>query len=188
MNKIVNYYKSNDERLDSYYLDHSKLLGLDKHSYGLDDGSTLRFETKDTDSKIWKRYRELGGSEEKTGDINTLWGEYYGGKFTMDEMMQFYREIGYSLCGYVDVWAEKFYAIQDAKEFQRALDKLKNTETLEEVRQDILDTIFLAHLDGVEDELVINYRKEAKKLVTENFGIGAWGEFVESIRGKKHEK
>jgi hypothetical protein len=183
--KIVDYYKPDDERMDEYYLGHTKMLGLDKHPFGLDEHGTLRFESKDTDSKIWKRYKELGGSEDETGDLNTLWVEYSNGKFAMDEMMQFYREIGYSLCGYVDVWSERFYAIEDAAEFQRALDKLSGTEDLEQAKQDIMNTFLLAHLDSVEDELIFKYRKEAKKIVNKNFGEGAWEEFIQSVRNKK---
>ena len=183
-NKIVNYYKPDDERLDEYYLGYIKMLGLDNQPFGLDENGTLRFESNDTDSKIWKRYKELKGSEDETGDINTLWKEYFEGKFTMDEMMQFYREIGYSLCGYVDVWSERFYGVEDAKEFQIALDKLKGIQSAEGAKQKVLDTLFLAHMDSVEDELVLKYRVEAKKIIDSNFGKGAWSEFVQSIRDK----
>ncbi len=186
-NKIVDYYLPNDERLDEYYLGYIKLLGLDKQPYGIDEQGTLRFESKDTDSKLWKRYRELGGSEEVVGDLNTLSYEYQCGKFTMDEFMQFYREIGYSLCGYVDIWSEKFYEVEDAAEFQEALDKLSNIKTFEEAKQEILESLFIAHMDSVSDELTIEYRQKAKKIVNENFGQGAWALFVNSIR-EKNEK
>lgn len=184
--KIVDYYKPNDERMSEYYFGHIKLLGLDKQPFGLDEHGTLRFESKDTDSNIWKRYKELGGSEDVTGDINTLWKEYWDGKFTMDEMMQLYREIGYSLCGYVDVWSEKFYALEDAKEFQKALDRLRTITDLETATQDVMNTLLLAHLDSVDDELTINYRKEVKRIIDENFGTGTWKNFVESVRNKRN--
>lgn len=184
-NKIVDYYKPNDERLPEYYLNNAKLLGLDKYLYGEDEMGTLRFETTETDTPIWKRYKELGGSIEFTGDINTLWMEYHEGKFSMDDMMQFYREIGYSLCGYVDVWAERFYQVEDAKEFQKALDQLKTITSLEKATQHVMNTLLLAHLDSVDDELVLKYRIEVKKIIDENFGEGTWKEFVTSIRNKK---
>ena len=187
-NKIVDYYKPNDERMDEYYFGHIQLLGLNKQPFGIDEKGTLRFESKDTDSNIWKRYKELGGSEDVTGNLHDLWIEYAHNKFTMDEMMQFYREIGYSLCGYVDVWSEKFYVIQDAKEFQKALDKLKKTEDLEQAKQDIIDTLFLATLDSVDDELIFKYRKEAKEMVNTNFGEGTWEDFINSVRNKKNEE
>lgn len=184
-NKIVDYYKPNDERMAEYYFGHIKLLGLDKHPFGLDEHGTLRFETKDTDTPIWKRYKELGGSEDETGDINTLWEEYFKGKFTMEEMMQFYREIGYSLCGYVDVWSERFYAIEDAAEFKKALERLDKISDFEKATQDVLNTLLLAHLDSVDDELVFNYRKEVKRIINKNFGEGVWEEFVQSVRNKR---
>lgn len=187
-NKIVDYYTPNDERLSEYYLSYLDLLGLDKQPFGLDEHETLRFETKETDSRIWKRYKELGGSETEVGDLNKLWVEFHYNKFTLEEMMQLYREIGSSLCHMIDCFSEKFYAAEDAKEFQRALDKLSDIKTIEEAKQEVLDSIFLAHLDGVQDELVIKYRKDAKKIIVENFGNRAWNEFVNSIRNKKHDK
>lgn len=186
-NKLVNYYTPNDERLVEYYLGHIKLLGLEKHPFGLDEHGTLRFEYTDTNSKVWKRYRELGGSEEETGDLDALWIEFANGKFTIDEMMQFYRELGYSLCWYVDTWSEKFYAIEDKREFEQALIELDGIEYIENATQDFLENIFLAHLNGVEDEIVTKYRVEAKKIICANFGKDAWNEFVNSIK-TKHEK
>lgn len=186
-NKLVTYYTPSDNRLGEYYLGHIKLLGLDKHPFGLDEHGTLRFESTDTNSKVWQRYRELGGSEENTGDLNTLWIEFAHKKFTLDEMMQFYRELGYSLCGFVDVWSERYYAIEDKREFEQALVELEGIEHFENAKQDFLENIFLAHLNGVEDEIVTKYRVEAKKIICANFGKDAWNEFVKSIQ-TKHER
>ena len=187
-NKIVDYYTPDDERLDEYYTGHSKLLGLDKCKFGLDEGGVLRFESNYTDSKIWKRYKELGGSEDETGDLNTLWGDFHNKKFSINEMMQWYREIGYSLCGFVDVWSGRFYDIEDKKEFEKALVELKGIEHLENAKEHILEEIFLAHLNSIEDELVFKYRKRAKTILNKNFGPESWDEFIESIKSKRNER
>lgn len=176
-NKIIEYYKPNDERLPNDYFAHLKLLGLDKQPFGKDQNDVLRFEETNTGSPIWLAYASQ--------DINVIWEEFQNGKYTMEEFMQFYREFGFSLSGFIDTWSSHFYAAQDAKEFQKALDKLKETRDLEQAKQDILDTIFLANMDSVEDQLIFKFRKEAKKIVNENFGEGAWQEFIESVRKKK---
>ncbi len=187
-NKIVDYYTPDDERLSPYYKEHKKVLGMDKHPFGLTENGVLRFETKDTGSNIWKRYKELGGSEDETGDVNQLWREYYDGSFTMEEYMQFYREMGYSLCGYVDVWSERFYIIEDKKEFEKAIEELREIKELDKAKEGVLDTIFLATIDSVDDELIFKYRIEAKKIIDSNFGDGAWQEFIESIKNKRNER
>lgn len=185
-NKIVEYYKSNDERMDEYYFSHIKLLGLDKHPFGLDQNGTLRFEKIVGTSKVWQDYISYGNFEYGVGDYNRLSINFQKGKYTLEEFMQFYREDGCSLCHLIDVFSHEFYAIQDAEEFKKALDKLKNIEDLEEAKQDILDTLFLATIDSVEDELIFKYRKEAKKIINNNFGEGAWEEFINSLRDKKN--
>ncbi len=181
-NKIVEYYKPNDERLEKYYLEYLELLGLDKQPFGLDENGTLRFETKEVDSRVWKRYKELGGSENEVGDLNVLWTEYHYGKFTLDEMLQLYRETGSSLCHMIDCFSEKFYEIKDKEVFQKSLNKLKESKDIENSKQEILDKIFLAHLDSVQDRLIFNYRKEAKKIINKNFGEDAWEAFIQSLK------
>lgn len=176
-NKIVDYYTSDDKRLDEYYIGYSELLGLDKQPFGLDQNGTLRFEEKNTGSRIWK--------DHEIQDLNQIWIKFHKGAYSMDEMMQFYRELGYSLSGYIEVWSGRFFAVKDAELFKKALEKLENLKNKEEVEQEILEMIFLAQMDSVEDEIIFKYRKQAKAIVDKNFGPDAWKEFVESIR-KKH--
>ena len=189
-NKIVDYYKPSDERLGEYYFGHIKMLGLDKQPYGLDEHGTLRFEEIESGkvgaSSIWKDYVDNGNFENGVGDYNKLWMDFQKGKYTIEEFMQFYREDGCSLCHLIDVWSERFYAVEDEKEFQKALDKLKETKELNQAKDDIMDTLFLAHMDSVGDEIILEYRKEAKKIIDKNFGEGTWKEFVTSIRNKKN--
>jgi hypothetical protein len=40
-------------------------------------------------------------------DLNILWLDLLHGKFTVEEMMKFYMQIGYSLSGYEEVWGSK---------------------------------------------------------------------------------
>lgn len=37
-------------------------------------------------------------------DLNVMWRQFQYGTFSRDEFMQFYRDIGYSLCGFEEVW------------------------------------------------------------------------------------
>jgi len=41
-----------------------------------------------------------------TVGLNQMWAAYQHGKFSQAEFMQFYRDIGYSLSGYEEIWAE----------------------------------------------------------------------------------
>lgn len=173
-NKIVEYYRPDDERLGEYYQDHAELLGLHKHPFGLDQNGVLRFEETPTKSQIWL--------DHQTQDLNQIWTNYHRGKYTMADMMQFYREIGYSLCGYVDVWSDKYYPLADQVKFQKALNKLRGKKSIQEAKQEILEMIFLGHLDSVEEQIVFQYRKEAKKIIEDNFGTEAWEEFIGSIK------
>ena len=40
----------------------------------------------------------------------------------------------------------------------------------------------------VEDELIFQYRKEAKKIINKNFGPEAWNEFIESVKNNRNER
>ena len=75
----------------------------------------------------------------------------------------------------------------DKCEFQRALEKIEGEESLEEVKKDILNSVFLWNMDGVKDAEILKYREKAQKIVNKHFGEGAWGEFINSIR-EKNEK
>lgn len=175
-NKIVEYYSPNDKRLGEYYLGHAKLLGLDKHPFGLDQHGTLRFEELPSKSQIWL--------DHQTQDLNQIWINYQHHKYSIEDMMQFCREMGYSLCGFVDAWTESFCRMEDTEGFSKALEKLKSIKTEEEARQEVLEMIFMGHLDSVEDEILFQYRKKAKKIINDNFGPDAWKEFVNSIKGR----
>lgn len=40
-------------------------------------------------------------------NLNDLWGDFYRGAFTCEELMKFYMGIGYSLSGYAEVFGQK---------------------------------------------------------------------------------
>lgn len=40
-------------------------------------------------------------------NLNDLWGDYYRGRFTCEELMKFNMQIGYSLSGYGEVFGQK---------------------------------------------------------------------------------
>lgn len=37
-------------------------------------------------------------------DLNTVWAAYTNGAFSLEEMMEFYRLIGYTLEGFEEIW------------------------------------------------------------------------------------
>jgi len=187
-NKIVDYYTPDDRRLSKYYVEHKNLLGLDKQPFGIDKYGVLRFEEKDTNSKIWQEYKALGNFRDGVGDYNQLHINFQRGKYSLEEFMQFYREDGASLSYMIDVFSDRFSSIKDKKEFEKALVELEGIEHIENATKNVLEDIFLAHLNSVEDELIFTYRKEAKKIINKNFGPEAWNEFIESITNKRNER
>lgn len=40
-------------------------------------------------------------------DLNAMWMAYYEGEFTKKEFKQFYRNMGYSVSGFEEVWSDK---------------------------------------------------------------------------------
>ena len=47
--------------------------------------------------------------ENHPNQMNSLVRDYHNGKFTTEEFMRFYRDTGYSLSGYEEVWGEIMY-------------------------------------------------------------------------------
>jgi len=45
-------------------------------------------------------------------DLNEMWTAYRNGAFSRDEFMQFYRDIGYSLGGFEEVWGEELEGME----------------------------------------------------------------------------
>lgn len=64
-------------------------------------------------------------------DMNQLAIQYHHGEIERDKFMQFYRDIGYSLSGYWDVWGEELDMIAR----QQAME-----EPIEEIEEEIYDT------------------------------------------------
>lgn len=58
-------------------------------------------------------------------DLNVLWFDLGHKTFAVEEMMKFYMQIGYSLCGFVEVWGEREASeldLPDAKPSQSIID------------------------------------------------------------------
>lgn len=70
-------------------------LSLTDHPVICDEAGVYRY-------KVNKLARWLA---DKVG-LNDMWVAYFGGRFTQEEFMQFYRDIGYSLGGFEEIWAE----------------------------------------------------------------------------------
>ena len=57
-----------------------------------------------------KLYRHLVDSGQV--DLNKLSRDYQEKKFTLKEYMEFYRGLGYSVCGYLDIFRDKIKEIE----------------------------------------------------------------------------
>ena len=42
----------------------------------------------------------------KNMNMDALWGLYESGMFEKHDFMQFYMDIGYSVCGFIEVWGD----------------------------------------------------------------------------------
>ena len=77
-------------------------VGLTEHPVIRDDQGVLRYQA----SRI---HRWLCDHI----DLNEMAVAYQHGAFSRDEFMQFYRDIGYSLSGFEEVWAEVLDMLQE---------------------------------------------------------------------------
>lgn len=68
------------------------------------------------------RYKETIAEH---GDLNDLWREYHAGKYTRNWMMQFYRDIGYSLNGYEEVWGGELEEMQRRLSYETPIEQLE---------------------------------------------------------------
>lgn len=58
-------------------------------------------------------------------DINQMWVDYHQGRYTREWMMQYYRDIGYSLDGYEDVWGGEMEKMQLSIALTRPIEEVK---------------------------------------------------------------
>jgi hypothetical protein len=73
---------------------------LNGHPVILDAEGTLRF--KPNLALVWVR-------EHSAVNMNDIWDACAAGRFPAEDLVQFYRDIGYSLCGFVEVWEASNY-------------------------------------------------------------------------------
>lgn len=91
-------------------------------------------------------------------DMNELWREYSQGKHTRDWMMQYYRDIGYSLGGYEEVWGGELNAMQRQLAFSRPIEEIQNGQTASDLWEACItaakDLAFTDEI-SIEDEKII---------------------------------
>lgn len=72
-------------------------VSITDHSIVKDEEGTLRYQENTLITWLHDIYHI---------DMNNLWVAYRRKVFTRDEFMQFYRDIGYSLSGFEEVWGD----------------------------------------------------------------------------------
>lgn len=71
------------------------------------------------------RYKKTISDADDKVDMNELWREYRNGKHTREWMMQYYRDIGYSLGGYEEIWGGEMFDMQRKITFERDIDEIE---------------------------------------------------------------
>jgi predicted nucleic acid-binding protein len=93
--KIERYVSA--EELKEYYGDIAELATIFNH------------DIIETDAHIWrfKHNALMSAMVEEDGfrvSLNDVWVKYARKRFTKEELMKFYMQIGYSLCGFNDIF------------------------------------------------------------------------------------
>ena len=70
-------------------------VSLSNHPIITDPDGTLRYEAKPLMRWLCDQT-----------DLNTMWRAYDLNRFSRQEFMQFYRDIGYTLVGFEEIWGE----------------------------------------------------------------------------------
>jgi len=83
-------------------------VSLSPNQVYFDDYDVLRYRTKQYESRGIRRWIN------DHIDLNKMWIAYRNGKFSRDEFMQFYRDIGYSLGGFEEVWGDELNEMEEA--------------------------------------------------------------------------
>ena len=99
-----------------YYWDMAILARMFRHRIVEDDNGTWRWEENrivdaltDGSAAFYSGSHYDGRNPIIRGSLclNTLWMDFHSGKYTCEEMVKFYMGIGYSLCGFCDVWGQR---------------------------------------------------------------------------------
>lgn len=99
-------------------------------------------------------------------DMNSMTVEYKNGRLSRDEYMQFYRDIGYSLDGYWDIWGDELNIIQR----EQILSK-----PIKEIEKEIWD-------NGDVSEQLLNMAEALTKYNPEHDQLPDLGEVVKLLR------
>ena len=91
--------------------------GRRRHINCISCSGTLTPEETDIDQEGVQRYKKkpimrwLGDAV----DLNDMWIAFHRGAFPEDEFRQFYRDIGYSLTGFDDVWPDSLTPVEEGE-------------------------------------------------------------------------
>lgn len=77
-------------------------VSLSDHPVITDARGTLRYKAQPL--AVWLR---------KQTSLTTMWRAYKQGHFSRNEFMQFYRDIGYTLSGFEEIWCDALDEIED---------------------------------------------------------------------------
>lgn len=77
-------------------------VGLSDHPVIIDSEGVLRYKAKPLTRWLSNQI-----------NLNTMWGAYNENYFSRQEFMQFYREIGYTLVGFEEIWGDVLDEMQD---------------------------------------------------------------------------
>ena len=126
-------------------------------------GDVIRFKEINLDNELHLRY--------KNGELNNIWSDYLSdGQYTTEEMMQFYREIGYSLSGYIDVWGERWINQNHKEKCRKCIDIIKGTNSLSESIEIIKNVILELQFEHIDYEVNYDFMEEMHNLLSEKYG------------------
>lgn len=74
--------------------------------------------------RLGQHYRYKQTLPDEHADLNEMWRDYRAGKRTREWMMQYYRDIGYSLNGYEEIWGGELNAMQRKIAFERPIEEM----------------------------------------------------------------
>lgn len=101
------------EELQQDYADLAELAVIFNHEV-VEKGKVWRWKTNglvrhllDGECPFYKGDSHVGVSRIRgTVDLNALWGDFSQKLFSLEELMKFYMGMGYSLCGFVEVFGQ----------------------------------------------------------------------------------
>jgi hypothetical protein len=123
-----------------YYSDIGELAEIFNHDVVEMDNDVWRFKPNslvgwlDDNCPVYTPPGEYRGANSKSIrgglDLNVLWCDFHEDKFTLEELVKFYMGMGYSLCGFCDVFGQheaEEWGLEGAKKSEKADDHYTQT-------------------------------------------------------------